>query len=196
MEIKQEDLLNTITNVLGLSVKQCEVLSDDGYDTISTIMHWKYDDIRDWCTTKSKLTTTRGGDSYGYQQIKCVQVLECWATNLTLRGKHIFLADFDANMMADSMDEAKLEYEDGKKEPDIEKPDKLSNRKWVVWGEMVYTYFNAMENSQGVPLQYVISKTPAPSGIVMDRGQEIIQNYLLQDNIFYRDTKNVLVILK
>ena len=115
---------------------------------------------------------------------------------MTLRDKHIVLSEFDATMMKYCRDEATLEYEDGKKEPDIEKPDKLSNRKWVVWGEMVYTYFTSMENSQGVPLQYVILKTPALSGIVMDRGQEIIQNYLLQDNIFYRDTKNVLVILK
>ena len=67
--------LNIITNVLGLSVNQREVLSDDGYDTIFTIIHWKYDDIREWCTIKSKFTTTSGGDSYGDRRIKCIQVL-------------------------------------------------------------------------------------------------------------------------
>ena len=61
----QADLLKTITNILSLSVNQREVLSDEGYDTISTIAHWKYDDILEWYTTKSKLTTTRGGASYG-----------------------------------------------------------------------------------------------------------------------------------
>ena len=45
---------------------------------------------------------------------------------MTLRGKHMVLADFDASMMADCIVEVKLDYEDGKKYPYIEKPDKLS----------------------------------------------------------------------
>ena len=118
------------------------------------------------------------------------------ATNLTLRGKQIVLADFDANMMADCIDEANLDYEDGKKDPEIEKPDKLSHRKWVAWEEMEYTYFTAMRNSQGVPIAYVIRKTPDPSGIVIDREQEIIKNSPLQGNMFSCDTKQFLVIIK
>ena len=66
MAMVQENFLHTITNMLGFSVKQREVISDDGYDTIYTIINWKYDKIREWCTTKSKLTTIRGGASYGY----------------------------------------------------------------------------------------------------------------------------------
>ena len=73
MAMSQVDLLNTITRVLGLSIKQREVLSDDGCETISTIIHLKYDEIREWCTTKSKFTTTRGEASYGDQKIKCLQ---------------------------------------------------------------------------------------------------------------------------
>ena len=64
----QADFLNTITNVLGLSVKQREVLSNYRYDTISNIIHCNYDKIREWCTTKSKLTTTKGGASYRDQK--------------------------------------------------------------------------------------------------------------------------------
>ena len=41
-------VLNKITNVLGLSVKKLEVLSDDVYEKISTIINWKYGDIRKW----------------------------------------------------------------------------------------------------------------------------------------------------
>ena len=88
-----ECFLNTITNVLGLS--------NDGYDTISTIIHWKYDKIREWCTNKSKFTATRGGASYEDRKIKCLQALVWWGTYLTLRGKQIVLYDFDATMMAD-----------------------------------------------------------------------------------------------
>ena len=47
----------------------------------------------------------------------CLQALAWWATDLTLRGKHVVLADFDVTMMADFIDEEKLDYEDGKKDP-------------------------------------------------------------------------------
>ena len=38
---------------------------------------------------------------------------------MNLRGKHIDLDEFYATMMEDYIDEAKLEYKDGKKDPDI-----------------------------------------------------------------------------
>ena len=102
-------LLNTITNVLGLSVNQREVLSNNVYNTISTIIYWKYDKICEWCTNKSELTTARGGAFYGDQKIKCLQALAWWATNLTLRGKQIVLSDFDTNMMVDCIYEANFD---------------------------------------------------------------------------------------
>ena len=105
----QADFLNTITNVLGLSVKQREVISKDRYYTISTIIHWKYDNIRECCTTKSKLTTTSGEYFYGDLKIKCLQSLSWWATDLTLLGKYIVLANFDTTMMVDFIDEATLD---------------------------------------------------------------------------------------
>ena len=48
---------------------------------------------------------------------------------MTLRGKHIFLADCDENMVSEFIYEAKLDHEDGKKDPDIEKTDNISHRK-------------------------------------------------------------------
>ena len=60
-------------------------------------------------------------------------MLERWDPDLTLRGKHIVLADFDYTMMLDCIYEAKLDYKDGKKDPDIEKPDKFSHIKYVTW---------------------------------------------------------------
>ena len=50
---------------------------------------------------------------------------------MTLRSKQIVLADFDATIMAYFIDEEKLDYEDVKKDPDIEKLDKFSHIKWV-----------------------------------------------------------------
>ena len=60
----------------------------------------------------------------------------------------------------------------------------------------MYTYFNDIKNSRGVPLAYVICKTPAPSGIVIEMEEEIIQNSPLQGNMFSLDTNKVLAILK
>ena len=96
----QADFLNTITNVLGLSVKQHEVISNDGYDIISTIIHCKYDKIHGWCTTKYKLTTTRGGSPYGDQNTKCLQVLAWWATDLNLRGEGGGVVLYYINLMS------------------------------------------------------------------------------------------------
>ena len=99
MEISQAYFLNKITNVLGLSVKQCEVLYNDGYYSIYTIIHWKYDKIREWFTTKYNFTTTRGGASYGDLKIKCLQALAWWANDLILRVKQMVLSEFEANIM-------------------------------------------------------------------------------------------------
>ena len=77
-------------------------------------------------------------------------------------------------MMEDCIDEAKFDYKDGKKDPDIEKTENFSHSKWVAWWERVYNYFTATKNSQRLTITYVIRKTPDPSGIVIDREQEII----------------------
>ena len=50
---------------------------------------------------------------------------------MTIWGKQIVLADFDATIIADCIYEAKLDYNYGKKDPEIEKTDKFSQRKWV-----------------------------------------------------------------
>ena len=138
MEMAQADLPNTITNVLGLSVNQSDVLSDDIYDKISTIINCKYNNIREWYTNKSNLTTSRGGASYGDQNIKCLQVLAWQATNLTFTDKQIVLDGFNITMIAGCIYGANLDYLDRKKYPDIKKTDNLSHSKWAAQEEMVY----------------------------------------------------------
>ena len=75
MPMAQTYFLNKITNVLGLSVKQREVIYDDKYYIISTMINWKYDKICELCTTMYKLTTAIGGAYYGDIQINCLQAL-------------------------------------------------------------------------------------------------------------------------
>ena len=89
-----------------------------------------------------------------------------------------------------------MDYKDGKKYPDIEKPNNFSHSKWVAGEDIVYTYSIAMKNRQGLPLSYIIRKSPSPSCNIIDREQEILENSPLQGNMFSRDTNKVLAILK
>ena len=90
---------------------------------------------------------------------------------MTIRDKHIVLVDLDDTMTEDYIDEEKLDYKDGKKDPDTKKTDKFSHIQWVTLEEVVYTYFTAMKKISGVPLSYVIRNTPTPSRICIDRKQ-------------------------
>ena len=97
------------------------------------------------------MTVTRGGVPYGDLNIKCVQDLAWWDTNLTLSETQIELSEFNATMMADFIDEENFNYKDGKKDPDIDKPDNISHRKWLVWEDMGYTYFNNTKTAKEYP---------------------------------------------
>ena len=59
--------------------------------------------------------------------------------------------------MADCIYEAQFDYEDGKKEPDIQKPDKFSRINWLAWDDMFYTYFtNRLVTAQDVPFALIL----------------------------------------
>ena len=72
----------------------------------------------------------------------------------------------------------------------------ISGTQSLVQNEWMHTYFTSTKNIRGAPLTYVIHKTQAPSVIVIDREQDIIQNAPLQGNIFSCGTNKVLVVLK
>ena len=75
MAMAQAGFLNKINNILGLSLNQPDVLSNDEYYTISTIINWKYNETYEWCTTKYKVTTTKGRTFYGDRKTKCLKAL-------------------------------------------------------------------------------------------------------------------------
>ena len=49
------------------------------------------------------------------------------------QGEYIVLDVFHDTIMAYCIDETKLYYEDGKNDPNIEKPDKVLHRKLLAW---------------------------------------------------------------
>ena len=48
--------------------------------------------------------------SYGYRKIKCLQALDWWVTDLTLRGKIVDLNNFKTNILAGAIEESRLDF--------------------------------------------------------------------------------------
>ena len=82
----QQDFIVLLTGVMGFTDRQRTALISEGYDTARSLIHWKYNEIRDWCETKSKLSTQRGGENYGDRRIRNLQALAWWCTDCSLRG--------------------------------------------------------------------------------------------------------------
>lgn len=191
----QQDFIVLLTGVMGFTDCQRTVLIGDGYDTARSLVHWKFNEIRDWCDSMGKLSTQRGGVNYGDRRIRNLQALAWWCTDRYLHGLDMdIVAHFDADALEESTEESKLDYEKSKKDSDLDKPSKFSPDKWVEWEESIYNYLMDVKNSRGIPLAYVFRKDTPPT--VMDREHEIIYNVTLTGAMFQCDSKKLLGLLK
>jgi hypothetical protein len=188
------DFLESLNGILSLTVPQVNCLIGDGYTEATTLVNWTYKEIRDWCTAKSKIAVNRGGAIFGDRKAKCLLGMAWWVNDLTLRGLEVDITSFNDVMLTDSIDEAKLEYEEGKVESALAKPDKFSHDKWSIWEEAIYNYFTSLKNSRGVPLAYVIRLDD--DAVQVDREAQIIYHASHTGAMFVRDTKKILGILK
>ena len=120
----------TLQVILGFTSTQVRVLVDDGYDIQESVIYWEFTDIKEWCQIKSKIPASRGGVSYGDRKIKCLQELAWWVTYLTLRGKIIDPNNLKNDILADVIEESRINFEDkrdGKGE--LSKPKEFSHEK-------------------------------------------------------------------
>ena len=85
---------------------------DNRYDSQESVLYWKFIDIKEWCQLKSKIPAIRGGLSYGYTKIKCLQALAWWVTDLTLRGKIIDINNFKTDILDDTIEDYRIDFED------------------------------------------------------------------------------------
>ena len=193
------DFEHVLNHVCGLTQLQRNTLINDGYDTADSVKHWKFNRIRDWAEKKASLAAAAGRCTFGDRKIKCIQGLSYWCTKTSLMGIGLvnIVNAFDIAVMNDSITEAELEYEDSKKDSDIDKPEKFSYEKWNQWEESVYNYFTAEKNSLGVPYAYIIRKDPCPlEPGQMEEVDHIIYNASLTGPMFKRDSVKVLSILR
>ena len=193
------DMENVLDNVCLLTLTQRQTLVDDGYDTAKAMCHWKHNQIRKWAEKKSSLSVDAGSCAYGDRRIKAIQGLAHWCTYTALRGEDLYdiATSFDTDALDESILEAELDYDESKESSVIDKPAKFTYDKWQQWEEAVYNYFAAVKNSHMIPLSYVIRKEPNPiAAALMDDSDHIVYNASLQEEMFKRDSKRVLGVLR
>ena len=187
----------TLPGILGFTSTQAWVLVDNGYDSQEYFLYWKFTDIKECFPLKANIPASRGGVSYGDRKIKCLQALDWWVTYLTMRGKIIDINNFENDILAGAIEESRIDFEDttdGK--GGLSKPKEFSHEKWTQWEDSIYNYFVSTKNSRGVPLSYVIRKDSSSPEDSENRDMQIIYVKSLFGNMFTRDSRKVLDILK
>ena len=128
----------TLQGILGFTITQVWVLVDDGYEIHESFIYWKFTDIKEWCQIKSKIPASRGGASYGDRKIKFRQTLDWWITDLTLLGKIIHLNKFKTDILADAIDDYRLDFEDTRyRKGELSKLKEFSHEKWTQWEDSI-----------------------------------------------------------
>ena len=94
----------TLKGIIGFTSTQVRVLVDYGYDSQYSVLYWKFTDIKEWFQLKAKIPAIRGGVSYGYRKIKCLQALTWRVKDLTLVGKIIDINNFKTDILDDVID--------------------------------------------------------------------------------------------
>ena len=78
---------------------------------------------------------------------------------MTLRGKIIYLNNFNTGILADAIEEYRIDFEDTRYvKGELSNPKEFSYEKWTQWEDSIYNYFASKKNSRGVPLSYIIRK--------------------------------------
>ena len=76
---------------------------EDGNYRQESVIYWEFTYIKEWCRLKFKIPAIGGGVSYGYRNIKCLQALAWWVTDLTQRSKIIDLYFLKTDILADTI---------------------------------------------------------------------------------------------
>ena len=116
---------------------------------------------------------------------------------MTLWGKIIDINNFMTDIIDNAIEDSRLDFEDtrdGKGE--LSKPKDSSHKKWIQWEDSIYNHFTSRENSHVVPLSYVIRKDTSSPEDSENRDVQIIYQASLVGNMFNRDSRKVLDILK
>ena len=181
MEEAQDRFAQCLSDVLGFSQRQVQVLVEDGYAVPEDLAYWGYDEIKSWVSHKEKIPRTGAGAGvlYGDMKRKSLAGLAWWVTERVRTGLPIDLNEFDDQARRAAILEAKVEHESMSSEVTIDKPEKFKYEDWPEWEKSVYTYFLSVKNTMGVPLVYVIRK-PTYDIELDPRTRSVINHALLK----------------
>ena len=114
-----------------------------------------------------------------------------------LRDKIIDLNNFKTDIIANVIEEYQIDFEDTRYgKGDLSKPKEFSHEKWDQREDRIYNYFMSRKNSCGIQLFYVNRKdTPIPKDSE-NRDVQIIYQASLVKNMFARDSRKVIDIIK
>ena len=120
-----------------------------------------------------------------------------WVIYLTLRGKIIDLNNFKTDILDDAIDQSRIESEYTRYvERELINTKEFSHEKWDQLEDSIYNYLTSRENIHGVPLYYVIRKDKPSPEDSENRYVQIIYQASLVGNVFTRDSRKVLDIIK
>ena len=102
-----------------------------GYNNAESIIHWKFDNNRNWATDKAKLINDQGRCSYDDRKIKFLQGLVYWITDLSMRVNPIVLTDFDHQERDLAMYMACIHNNEGEARQANDKPENFKVNNWT-----------------------------------------------------------------
>ena len=116
--------------VFNLMRNQASKVIDEGYDSLPEFIYWSHEDVKVYCTGKTKLPLTRGGYSFGDHKIKNIQVLTCWATDLHKRGIALIPRSFIPGILVEYKQLTRVQQLASKQSSDVETPKLLQEEEW------------------------------------------------------------------
>lgn len=192
--VPPNQLILTLTaGVMGLTERQQNAITDNGWVVLEDFQGFKYDDIDDWISRVDRRPANRGGCTFGSVAASKLQALNFWINQELLKGHVIDNAQFDNALMRESMEDVRIARLEFKADSDAKKPTQFSYEDWVDWQQSVVTYLKASKSIiPEIPLFYVIRTEPCPIPInQITPVDEIVYNAPHNGRAFDHDNREV-----
>ena len=67
--------MGALLETIGFYARHMQVLVDDGYDAVDTVLYCRLNGIHGWCELKVKMPESQGGLTSNENKIKCLRAL-------------------------------------------------------------------------------------------------------------------------
>ena len=117
------NLVTTVCdNVISLTESQMYAIVNNVWARLSDFQGFNYDRIQTWVRKSKRLPALRGRCYFGSVAMEKIQGISYLANHMLLHEHSLVCDGFDAAMMRQSMDDAKIHYAESKQETAMLKP--------------------------------------------------------------------------